>query len=181
MRSNHLPASAGVFVFLAMLTACVGPPDGVTPVDDFDAERYMGKWYEIARLDHRFERGLSNVSATYELRKNGTIRVVNRGYNGKTGKWEAVEGKASSVGDPDTASLKVSFFGPFYGGYHVLALDREGYGHAMVSGPNRSYLWILAREKTLPRSILDPLLKQARDLGFAVDELIFVSHDRPDE
>jgi apolipoprotein D and lipocalin family protein len=182
MKSIHLPASAGVFILVTMLTACVGPPDGVRPVDSFDVDRYMGKWYEIARLDHRFERGLSNVSATYERSEDGRIRVINRGYDEKTGEWEAVEGKASFVGDPGTGSLKVSFFGPFYGGYHVLALDGQGYGHAMVSGPNRSYLWILAREKTLPGSILDPLLKQARDLGFSVDELIFVPHDRkPDE
>ena len=178
MKSIHLQASAGVCVFLLILAACVGPPDGVTPVGKFDADRYLGKWYEIARLDHRFERGMTNVSAIYERRDNDRIRVINRGYDEKTGKWETVEGKALFAGDPATGSLKVSFFGPFYGGYHVLALDREGYRHAMVRGADRSYLWILSRKKTLPRPVLDALLRQARDLGFAVDELIFVPHDR---
>ncbi|MGD8368539.1 MAG: lipocalin family protein, partial [Desulfobacterales bacterium] len=141
---------------------------------------YLGKWYEIARLDHRFERGMNDVSATYTRRDDGTIRVVNRGFKKKSGTWETIEGTAHLTGKSGAGSLKVSFFGPFYGGYHVIALDRESYGYAMVSGPSRSYLWILAREKTLPRTTVEHLLTKARSLGFAVDEMIFVTHDRPD-
>jgi len=159
---------------------CVGPPSGIKPVEGFDLNRYLGKWYEIARLDHRFERGMTNVSAIYTKREDDGIAVVNRGFVPKTGEWKTVEGKARFVEDPRKGSLKVSFFGPFYGGYHVLALDRESYQYAMVCGPNRSYLWILARQRTLSAPTLDRLTEKARELGFAVDELIYVVHDRMD-
>ncbi len=177
---NGRPLRTAAFGFLLAAIGCLGPPEGVLPVENFDTDRYLGKWYEIARLDHRFERGMSNVSATYERREDGTIRVVNRGFKVKDGTWETVEGTAHPVGEADAGSLKVSFFGPFYGGYHVIAIDRESYRYAMVSGPSRSYLWILARDKALPRPTLERLLAKARSLGFAVDEMIFVAHDRTD-
>jgi apolipoprotein D and lipocalin family protein len=123
---------------------------------------------------------MTNVSATYTNREEGGIAVVNRGFVQKTGEWKSVEGKALFVEDPRKGSLKVSFFGPFYGGYHVLALDQESYQYAMVCGPNRSYLWILARQRTLSAPTLDRLTEKARELGFAVDELIYVVHDRMD-
>ena len=133
----------------ALLTGCTGVPKGLEPVSGFDAERYLGKWYEIARLDHAFERNLSNVSATYARGNDDTISVVNRGFDEKTGEWKQVVGRARFIGDKSVGSLKVSFFGPFYGGYHVIALDTENYSYAMVAGPNRSYLWILSRSKSL--------------------------------
>ena len=178
MKRERLLAAA--FIFLLAAVGCMGPPEGIEPVDDFDIDRYLGTWYEIARLDHRFERGMSNVSARYERRSDGAIRVVNRGFKEKSGAWESIEGKAHPAAEAGTGSLKVSFFGPFYGGYHVIALDRESYRYAMVAGPSRSYLWILAREPSLPKQTLDRLLAKARDLGFATEELIFVSHDRPE-
>jgi apolipoprotein D and lipocalin family protein len=162
------------------LAGCTAAPSGVRPVTGFDAERYLGKWYEIARLDHSFERGLTNVSATYTPLENGGIRVVNRGWNPEKGKWKQAEGRAYFTGDPDTGSLKVSFFGPFFGGYHVIALDQAHYAYAMVCGPNRSYLWILAREKSLPEPVRNVLTAQAREAGFDVNGLIWVSHDRDD-
>ncbi|MCP3893991.1 MAG: hypothetical protein GY706_05095 [Bacteroides sp.] len=126
----------------------------------------MGKWYEIARLDHSFERDLSNVSAIYTAKVNGDIRVLNRGYNEKTGEWKQIEGKARFVGDETIGSLKVSFFGPFYGGYHVIELDRVSYSYAMVSGSSLSYLWILSRTKVLDEAIYSKLVTRAGALGF---------------
>lgn len=168
-----------VLSFLTMLFGCATkPPEGVTPVREFELSRYLGKWYEIARLDHRFERGLSNVSATYAKRADGGIGVLNQGYDAAAGKWKRAEGKAYFLGDDRVGSLKVSFFGPFYGGYHIIELDKKDYAHALVCGPSRSYLWILARTPTLPRAAIDRLMSMAKRLGFPVGDLIFVDHDR---
>ncbi len=166
---------------LLLLGGCaVAPPDGVTPVAGFELNRYLGQWYEIARLDHSFERGLSNVSASYSPRDDGGIRVLNRGYDAETGRWKEAEGRAYFTGEPTVGSLKVSFFGPFYGGYHIVALDRENYSYAMISGPSRDYLWILARDRQLSPVVLDGLLQQARALGVATEQLIVVKQDRDD-
>lgn len=156
------------------------PPDGVQPVSPFELERYLGKWYEIARLDHSFERGLSDVSATYSLNEDGSVRVVNRGFDTAHAAWKEAVGRALFMGDPGTGSLKVSFFGPFYGGYHIIALDQQGYRWSLVAGPDRGYLWILAREKTLPDEVRAALLEKAKSLGFATEQLIWVEHDRQD-
>ncbi len=161
------------------LSACTGAPEGVEPVSGFDLDRYLGTWYEIARLDHSFERGLSNITANYSLRDDGGVRVVNRGYNVEKQEWDEAEGKAYFVGDADVGQLKVSFFGPFYGGYNIFALDRDGYEYAMVAGPDRSYLWILARSPDLDDAILEKLLAKAGELGFPLGELIMVEHDSP--
>lgn len=153
------------------------PPDGIRPMSGFELTRYSGVWYEIARLDHSFERGLSDVSASYSQNSDGSIRVLNRGYDTTTGRWKQALGRAQFNFDPQTASLKVSFFGPFYGGYHVVALD-PGYRWALVAGNDRNYLWLLARERQLPAEVRDTLLQQARALGFDTDKLIWVSHSR---
>jgi apolipoprotein D and lipocalin family protein len=174
MIKKILSALCAVF----LVNGCVGPPEGIRPVENFDIGRYLGKWYEIARLDHSFERGLTNVFAEYAPREDGGVKVVNRGYNEGKGEWKSVEGKAYFVESKDTGSLKVSFFGPFYGGYHVIALDREDYSYAMVAGPNRDYLWILSRTERLDGDIVEKLVEQAKNLGFATDELIFVRQDR---
>lgn len=164
-----------------LLTACsVAPPTGVAPVTAFELSRYLGRWYEIARLDHSFERGMSDVNATYEVRADGSVKVINRGYDTQRQAWKEAIGRALFIGDPGIASLKVSFFGPFYGGYHVIALDRENYRWSLVAGPDRDYLWILARDKTLPAGVRDQLLAQAQALGFATDKLIWVEHGRTD-
>ncbi len=164
---------------MGLLFGCVGPPEGIRPVTGFDAERYLGQWYEIARLDHRFERGLTNVTATYSERDDGGIDVVNRGYDTASGAWKKARGRAYFTGSEREGSLKVSFFGPFYGGYHVIALDREEYRYALVCGPNRSYLWILARSPRLERQEIDRLVEAAKSLGFDTDQLIFVPHGDP--
>ncbi len=160
------------------LGACAGIPKHVQPVERFDLARYLGTWYEIARLDHRFERGLTNVSAAYTMRDDGGVRVVNRGFRPATGEWEEAIGKAYFVGAPSAGSLKVSFFGPFYGGYNVIDLDHDGYQYALVCGPSRSYLWILARQPTLEDATVRALVDTARAMGFEVDNLVYVAQDK---
>lgn len=180
MHKRIRARTASVLAALALvLSACTGAPDGVEPVSEFDLNRYLGTWYEIARLDHRFERGLSNVTADYSLRDDGGVRVINRGYNAEDGQWDEAEGKAYFVGDENVGQLKVSFFGPFYGGYNVFELDKEGYRYSMVAGPDRSYLWILSRKPDLDDEILERLLARAGELGFPLRELIMVEHDSP--
>ena len=162
-----------LIALLALLLAgCTGVPEGVQPVRGFDAERYLGTWHEIARLDHSFERGLVQVTATYAKREDGGIAVLNRGYDPVKGAWKEAEGRAYFIAEPDLASLKVSFFGPFYGGYHVFALDPD-YGWALISGPTREYFWILARQPQLPAAVLDDLLAKAKSAGFDTSALIF--------
>ncbi|NLZ05689.1 MAG: lipocalin [Phycisphaerae bacterium] len=164
----------------AVLTGCAGVPSGIRPVGDFDLDRYLGTWYEIARLDHSFERGLTNVSATYTMRKDGGVDVLNKGYDERKGQWKQAKGKAYFADAPTTGHLKVSFFGPFYGSYVIIALDRDQYSHALVCGPNRSYLWILARDRSLDPAVVDMLVTRAKELGFDTDALIWVKHDRSD-
>lgn len=159
-----------------LLQACSQLPENIEPVTDFDVNRYLGTWYEIARLDHSFERGLQQVTAEYSLRDDGGIKVVNRGFDTQKQEWDEATGKAYFVGDKDVGQLKVSFFGPFYGGYNIIALD-EAYQYAMVCGPDRSYLWILARTPDLDQSIVENLVKAAGGLGFATQELIYVDHE----
>ncbi len=162
-------------VVLLLLTGCTGIPEGVTPVSGFKVDRYLGTWYEIVRLDHSFERGLVDVSATYQTRKDGGIDVINRGYDPAKQAWKEAHGIAYFLGSPDIASLKVSFFGPFYGGYHVMALDPD-YRWAMIAGPSHKYFWILARRPDLPDDVLDKLLQTARNAGFDLNGLIRVRH-----
>ena len=162
-----------------LLGGCTGIPTGVEPVSDFDLERYLGRWYEIARLDHRFERGLTAVTAEYSRREEGGVRVVNRGYDADAGEWQSATGKAFSIDAPDTGRLKVSFFGPFYGAYNVIALD-DDYRWAMIAGPTRDYLWILARTPTLDDDVVSRLVGEAERLDFPTGELIFVDHDAPE-
>lgn len=154
--------------------ACTGVPKGLTPVGGFDLDKYTGKWYEIVRLDHSFERGLTRVTAEYTRTDAGGVLVVNRGFDSRSEEWKMIEGRASFTGSDLVGSLKVSFFGPFYGGYHIIALDREGYSYAMISGATRSYLWILARSPQLDPAILNDLVAKAGRLGFKTDRLIFV-------
>jgi len=166
-----------MLVFVFLLAGCTGIPEGIEPVDNFELEPYLGTWYEIARLDHSFERGLSNVTAQYSLREDGGVSVLNRGYRTEKGAWDEASGKAYFIGDPSVGRLKVSFFGPFYGAYNVFELG-ENYEYSMIAGPDRSYLWILAREPQLPQAMLDELLVKAEAAGYDTSELIYVEHDR---
>lgn len=165
-----------LILLVSLLPGCVGIPEGVKPVDDFKLEKYLGKWYEIARLDHSFERGLTRISADYSLRDDGGVRVLNRGYSAKENAWKEAEGKAYFVNRPDQGYLKVSFFGPFYGAYVVFELDHEYYQYALVCGPDKSYLWILSRTPEMKKDVKDRLVTKATALGFDTSKLIFVEH-----
>lgn len=165
------------FMLCLLFGGCVRLPPGVQPVQKFNLNTYLGRWYEIARLDHSFERGLSQVTAEYTMGVGATVNVVNRGYSSEKKRWEVAEGKARFVASPEEGFLKVSFFGPFYGAYVIFELDQERYQYALVSGPDTSYLWVLGRQPNLPEDILERLVNRARDLGFPVDKLIFVSHE----
>ena len=167
------------FLFVLLLTGCMGVPKGVQVVEHVDANQYLGSWYEIARLDNSFERDLENVTATYSLRDDGGIKVLNRGYNSKTNKWKEAEGKAYFVVPANadgsfTGKLKVSFFGPFYGAYNIIDLDKKYYNYAMLCGPDKSYFWILSRTPQLSYIIKQQLISQAKKLGFATENLIYV-------
>jgi apolipoprotein D and lipocalin family protein len=160
------------------LAACTGIPEGVKPVQGLDAERYLGTWYEVARLDHRFERGLSRVTATYSRRDDGGIDVVNRGYDAADDAWREAEGKAYFVGEPDAGHLKVSFFGPFYGSYVVFELDPD-YRHAFIVGYSTDYLWLLARDPDVGPDVKARFEARVEALGVDPSELIYVEHDPP--
>ncbi len=172
--SNRILALVACAALVA-LAGCAQIPDGVEPVGSFVPERYLGQWYEIARLDHRFERGLSKVTATYTARDDGGVDVLNRGFDAAKGEWKEASGRAKFVGARDVGQLKVSFFGPFYGGYNVVDLDPD-YQLSLVVGPNRSYLWILARQPDPPRAEVERLVARAKALGFDTDALVFVTH-----
>ena len=178
LQISILRATLALAVLLGIAACSTTPPAGMTPVAPFEIARYAGKWYEIARLDHSFERGLSDVSATYRQQPDGSVEVINRGHDGA--KWRQATGRALFTGETDRASLKVSFFGPFYGGYHVVALDQADYRWAMVVGPDRDYLWILARDKALPAGVREQLLSQAKAQGIDTDRLLWVSQTRDD-
>ena len=152
-------------------------PETVAPVDNFELNRYLGKWYEIARLDHSFERGLEKITAEYSMRDDGGVSVINRGYSVEKDEWKVAEGKAYFVDDEDIGYLKVSFFGPFYGSYVVFEIDQEGYEYAFVSGPDRSYLWLLSRNPKPTQAIIEKFKRKSKEHGFDASKLIFVDHD----
>ena len=155
------------------LSGCLSVPQNVAPVDGFELNKYLGKWYEIARLDHSFERGLDNVTAEYSLRDDGGVKVVNKGFSTADNKWKEAEGKAYFVRDPAEGYLKVSFFGPFYGAYIVFELDKEGYQYAFITSYDKSYLWLLARTPVVSDEVLNRFVQKSGELGFATDKLIF--------
>ncbi len=159
-----------------LISGCTSVPENVRPVEGFELPRYLGTWYEIARFDHSFERGLSEVTATYSMREDGGVRVINKGYSQKKGEWDEAEGKAYFVSNSSTGHLKVSFFGPFYASYVIMALDKENYEYALITGPDKDYLWILARTPSLPKKTVDMLIAIAEKAGYDTSKLIWVEH-----
>lgn len=166
----------GIFLTL-WISGCVSIPQNIEPINGFELNKYLGKWYEIARLDHSFERGLDNVTAEYFLRDDGGVKVINKGFSMAENKWKTAEGKAYFVGDPQEGYLKVSFFGPFYGAYIVFELDKENYQYTFVTSYDKSYLWLLARTPTVSDALLDRFVQRAAELGFETDKLIFPRQD----
>lgn len=157
-----------------ILGGCLGTPESVKPVSEFELERYLGKWYEIARLDHSFERGLSQVSAEYSSKKGGGVLVVNRGYSDAKNEWKEAEGTAYFVNTSSEGYLKVSFFGPFYGSYIVFELDKKNYQYAFVSGPTTNYLWLLARTPSVAPEIIQKFIAMSAERGFNTENVIYV-------
>jgi len=161
-------------ITILSILGCAQIPEGVEPINEFNAQQYLGTWYEIARLDHWFERGLINVSANYSPREDGGINVVNRGFDPESNEWKEAEGRAYFVVSPNVGRLKVSFFRPFYGGYNIIDLDTKDYSYSLVCGNNRDYLWILSRTPQMSEGIWNRLLEKAKKLDFNTSELIFV-------
>lgn len=150
----------------------LGMPKGAWPVRGFDLEKYLGKWYEIARFDFRFEKNMDNTTAEYSLNDDGSVRVVNTGYDYKKEEWSQAIGKAKPIEDIETARLKVSFFGPFYSAYNVIELDPD-YTYALVVGRDTDFIWFLSRTPEMPESVKELFLSKARALGFDTDRLVW--------
>ena len=155
---------SGLVSLIMIQASCTKVPDNVVPVSGFDLSRYLGEWHEVARLDHSFERDLVNVTANYSMREDGGVRVINRGTNSVTGESKEAEGKAYFVENENVGRLKVSFFGPFYGGYNVAKLA-EDYSMALVIGPNLNYAWILARTDSPNAKQCLSFYKEAERIG----------------
>lgn len=180
MKTTNKILIAACFISLVVLLySCASIPKNAKAVKNFDIDRYLGIWYEIARFDFRFEKDLDNVSAQYSLNEDGNVIVLNSGYNYKKEEWKKAEGLAKFRGNKDVAELKVSFFGPFYAGYNVVALDKN-YQYALIAGKNLDYLWILSRTKSIPEEVKSNYLKIAEEIGYDTSKLIWVKHDRND-
>lgn len=173
---NGIIISMLALVFMSFFTACSSIPDGATAVKPFELKKYLGKWYEIARMDFKYERDMNNVTATYTMNDDGSVKVDNQGYNYVDKEWKQAIGKAKFRGEPDEAKLKVSFFGPFYSGYNVIALDPE-YKYALVAGNDLDLMWILARTTTIPDDIKQKYLAIAKSIGYDTSALIWVEHN----
>ena len=176
---NKLLIAALSIGLVSFLNSCASIPTEAKAVQNFDVNNYLGTWYEIARFDFRFEKDLNNVSAQYSLGEKGNVIVLNSGYNSLKKEWKKADGLAKFRGEKDVAKLKVSFFGPFYSGYNVIALD-ENYNYALIAGKNLDYLWILSRTKDIPEEVKNNYLQIARKIGYDISKLIWVKHDRND-
>ncbi len=149
--------------------------DDITVVTPFDVNRYLGRWYEIARLDFHWEKNLNRTTAHYSLNKNGTVKVVNQGWNYAKQEWQIAEGKAK-IRNKNTGALKVSFWGPFYDEYNVVEIAGD-YQYALVFGKNTDYMWILSREKTIPDTVKQYFVLKAQSFGYDTDKLVWPEHE----
>ena len=179
MKTLHkiaIPVSLGILGLIIFNSCSVGIPKGAAAITNFNSERYLGKWYEIARFDYKFEKNMDNVTANYSLNSNGTIKVQNRGYDYVKKEWKESIGEARFVKDKSEARLKVSFFKPIWAGYNVIDID-DDYQYALVVGNSTKYIWILSRTKEIPESIKQRFLVKAQKIGYNTDDLIWVKHD----
>ena len=166
-----------LLVICLLISSCLSVPDAVAPIQNFELDRYLGRWYEVARLDHSFERGLEAVTANYSLREDGGIRVINSGRDINSGELQQAEGRAYFVDKSNIGHLKVSFFGPFYGSYVIFELDQIDYQYAFVAGNSTDYLWLLARTPAVSEAVLSNFKQKASKYGFDTDQLIYVEHN----
>ncbi|MCJ7935179.1 MAG: lipocalin family protein [Chryseobacterium sp.] len=180
MKTLHkiiLPVSLGALGLLIFNSCSVGIPKGATAVNNFDVKKYLGRWYEIARFDYRFEKNMDNVTAEYSENPDGTIKVDNKGYHYVKKEWKESVGEARFVKDKTEARLKVAFFKPFWASYNVIDIDKD-YQYALVAGSSLKYLWILSRTTTIPESIRQRFIEKAKKIGYQTDELIWVKHNQ---
>ncbi|SHH25156.1 lipocalin family protein [Flavobacterium defluvii] len=178
MKNKYIaPVLLGAGIAFLLYSCGSTIPKKATAITNFNKAKYLGKWYEIARLDYKWERHLDNVSAEYSLNEDGTIKVDNKGYNVKKDKWEESIGKAKLVKKDNIGMLKVSFFGPFYSGYNIIAVDSD-YKYALVAGESLKYMWILSRETTMPESVKADFLIKAQEIGYNISDLVWVKHDK---
>lgn len=161
-----------IMIMGLFLVSCVGSTSHIAPVKNFELEKYMGIWYEIIRLPHSFENGLTDVSATYKIKDDGEISVLNKGYRKDSDKWTSVEGYAYFKGDKKTGELEVVFFWPFAGDYKVIYLDNE-YKYAVVTGSTMSYFWLLSRTPDVDQVTIDKFISMAKSWGFETDKFIY--------
>ena len=167
-----------MLLVVCLQLSCTGVPKDIVPIDNFDKQRFLGTWYELARLDHSFEKGLSHVTAEYSLRNDGGLKVVNTGFNSNKEQWQEAEGRAYFVKDETVGHLKVSFFGPFYGSYIVFKIDKANYQYAFVTSYNKDYLWLLSRTPQLSQELKADFIKAAEQYGFSTGDVIFVNHSQ---
>jgi len=177
LKKIAVPVTLGVLGLIIYNSCSAGIPKGAKAVNNFDAKKYLGRWYEIARFDYRFEKNMDNVTAEYSENPNGTIRVSNKGYDYIKKEWKESVGEAKFVKDKTDARLKVSFFKPIWAGYNVIDID-ENYQYALVAGSSLKYLWILSRTTTLPESMRQRFIEKAKRIGYNTDELIWVKHNQ---
>lgn len=155
------------------LSACTSvSSNDVKPVENFNIQRYLGDWYEIGRFDFKWEKDLKSVRANYSMNEDGSVKVTNSGYNYVSRKEKQSVGKAKFAGQEDVAGLKVSFFGPFYSAYTVIALDPE-YKYALVAGANKKLLWILSRTPTIPQDIKENYVQIAKNAGYDMTNFVW--------
>jgi len=179
MKKRYVLAASGLAIgatALALAGFAQSRPKGVDVVTDFELNRYLGNWYEVARFDFRFEKNLKNTRAHYALNDNGTVSVTNSGYDYIKKKRRVANGKAKLTGKPNEGQLKVSFFGPFFSPYNVIAI-RGDYEYALVMGKSTDYIWILSRTTVLPEDVKQEFLEIARQSGYDLDRLVWVTHD----
>jgi apolipoprotein D and lipocalin family protein len=158
-----------------LLSACAPEPTPVAePVKQLNVERYMGTWYEIARLPHSFQEGLQQVTAEYRLNRDGSFEVTNRGYNDAEGEWETAIGLAEPI-DGMEAGFTIQFQWPFKGGYYVAELG-DNYDYAVVVSNDKEFFWLLARDPGMPRWLIDQNLAQAAQWGIDVEQIIETEH-----
>lgn len=172
-----LPFAVGVLGLIIFNSCSVGLPENAVAVQNFNSDKYLGKWYEIARFDYKFEKDMDNVTATYSINKNGNINVQNRGYNYVKKEWKESVGEAKFVNKKTEAQLKVSFFKPIWAGYNVIDID-EDYQYALVVGSSLKYMWILSRTPEIPETTKLRFLAKAQKLGYNTDDLIWVKHNQ---
>ena len=171
MKIFLLPLPLAVFtLFLITLIAGCRSTRHIPAAASLDLNRYMGKWYEIARLPNFFEDGMEQISAEYTLESDNSVKVVNSGF--KNGQKKSITGKARLAEDTLNGELEVSFFGPFYSAYRIIKLA-EDYRYSVVCGESPDYLWILSRTPELPKEDLQEILEFLSQHKFPVEKLIW--------